>query len=663
MPSSGAIRAGRAFVELFADDSKLRRGLKSASRKLSAWGASVRQFGTRLAGVGAAITAPLIGASKVFAKIGDDLDKMSQRTGIGVEALSELSFAAEQSGADLDALANAVLRMNRRLGRITAGQGSGQQVKAMEALGLSAQTLERLDTEERLLAIADAMAAMKDPAEAAGLAQRAFGSSVDQVLPLLLQGADGIKSLKREARELGLTISGEAASQAAKFTDQMNVLAKVIKITVFQIGSKLAPTLIDATKKMVSFAAGVRDWIGENKDLIVLIFKVGSGLVAAGTAVIALGAALSGMGVILGTVASALGLVGTAVAALLSPLGLVTAAIAGIGLAFLKLTDVGQKVLRWLGKRFDAFANVALDAFGAIRDALAAGDIAAAARVLWASMKLVWAGGIDYLRGMWIKFSSALQRIGAEAFSGLNVAWEETMHGIQIGLIHATGAMRKTWATFVAGWKLSIEAFAGFFAKRWADIKGAMDENFDVDAAKSTIDQSTKAAIAKIGQEQIDAIAEADKSRDARLKAEGQKHRRELAEIGKQYNALQDDIDASARKRMEGLGDEVKRAKADLRHAIDQAHRARKGIDDHADQLPGGDDDFAKMIADAVYAIDDGIAAMETANRGTFFANEAASLQTTTVDQLKRLIRIEQDAARDTKRIEQHLREPQEFGA
>ena len=30
MPSAGGIRAGRAFVELFADDSKLLRGLRRA---------------------------------------------------------------------------------------------------------------------------------------------------------------------------------------------------------------------------------------------------------------------------------------------------------------------------------------------------------------------------------------------------------------------------------------------------------------------------------------------------------------------------------------------------------------------------------------------------------------------------------------------------------
>ena len=209
MPPTNAtsgVPAGRAFVELFADDSRLVRGLRRAQRKLRAFGTAVRGIALKMAGLGAAITPPLAAASKVFASAGDDLDKMAKRTGVSVEALSELGFAAEQSEADLNALANAVLRMNRRIGRIRAGQGTTTQVEAMEALGLSAEALSKLSPEQTLNAIADAMAAMEDPTQAAGLAQRAFGTEVDKVLPPLLQGADGMDKLRGQARKLGLTI-------------------------------------------------------------------------------------------------------------------------------------------------------------------------------------------------------------------------------------------------------------------------------------------------------------------------------------------------------------------------------------------------------------------------------------------------------------------------
>ena len=66
MSTSSTIRAGRAFVELFAlrltqgktDDSKLVRGLKSAERKLKAFGTAVKDIGRKPAAVGAAVAAP-----------------------------------------------------------------------------------------------------------------------------------------------------------------------------------------------------------------------------------------------------------------------------------------------------------------------------------------------------------------------------------------------------------------------------------------------------------------------------------------------------------------------------------------------------------------------------------------------------------------------------
>ena len=45
MASTQGIRAGRAFVELFADDSKLVRGLRRAEKRLKAFGPIPRRWG------------------------------------------------------------------------------------------------------------------------------------------------------------------------------------------------------------------------------------------------------------------------------------------------------------------------------------------------------------------------------------------------------------------------------------------------------------------------------------------------------------------------------------------------------------------------------------------------------------------------------------------
>ncbi len=49
--SAQGIRAGRVFVELFADDTKLVRGLRAAERKLKAFGTGLQSVGKSMLGL------------------------------------------------------------------------------------------------------------------------------------------------------------------------------------------------------------------------------------------------------------------------------------------------------------------------------------------------------------------------------------------------------------------------------------------------------------------------------------------------------------------------------------------------------------------------------------------------------------------------------------
>src|SRR5580704_17777237 len=120
MAGAGDIRAGKATVELFADNNALSRGLKAADAQLKSWGKSITKVGTSLAALGSASMAAdmakltaAFGAAVEFGNIGAELEHMSQRTGIAVESLSLLKFAAEQSGIGLEDLETGIKRMQK----------------------------------------------------------------------------------------------------------------------------------------------------------------------------------------------------------------------------------------------------------------------------------------------------------------------------------------------------------------------------------------------------------------------------------------------------------------------------------------------------------------------------------------------------------------------
>ena len=65
--------------------------------------------------------APLVASAKLFIGYGDQVAKMAKRTGLSVEALSELQYAAGQSGVEVATLENGLRRMQRSI--YDAGRG------------------------------------------------------------------------------------------------------------------------------------------------------------------------------------------------------------------------------------------------------------------------------------------------------------------------------------------------------------------------------------------------------------------------------------------------------------------------------------------------------------------------------------------------------------
>lgn len=167
------IRAGRAFVELFADDSKLVRGLRRAEKRLKAFGDRIRNLGLKIAGLGAAMLTPLIGAAKAFSSMGDQVAKMAKRTGLSVETLSELRFVASQTGTDFESLEMAFRKMQRSI--YDAGRGLSTTVDALEDLGLTFQDLDGLSPEDQFKLLADRISQVEDPTRKAAIAMSLFG--------------------------------------------------------------------------------------------------------------------------------------------------------------------------------------------------------------------------------------------------------------------------------------------------------------------------------------------------------------------------------------------------------------------------------------------------------------------------------------------------------
>ncbi|NUQ51008.1 MAG: phage tail tape measure protein, partial [Phycisphaerae bacterium] len=292
MANTQGIRAGRAFVELGVSD-KLTKGLRAAQKRLEAFGAGLRSIGTRMTALGAGILAPLAASAKTFANMGDSLDEMSARTGVSVETLSELALAAELSGADLETLEIGIRKMQKAI--TEAASGSKSAIDALAQLGLNVQDLVDLSPEQQFKLIADRISKIDDPTRRAALAMEIFGKSGTRLLPMLQDGAKGLAKFQEQARALGLTVSTQAAKDAAVLADALDTVWRVLKQAVFTIGSALAPTVTELANKVTRAVVAFMTWVKENNALVVTVFQVAAGVAAAGAALITLGVAASAL--------------------------------------------------------------------------------------------------------------------------------------------------------------------------------------------------------------------------------------------------------------------------------------------------------------------------------------------------------------------------------
>lgn len=404
MSAGGNIRAGGAVVELLLRDRGFRRGLNRASRQLQSFGSATARLGAGPLAAGAAGLSAISAAALSFGRQADRIDAASQATGIAAETLSELGFAARRSKTSLDELVPAIQRMNRRLGRITAGQGTSTQTEAIEALGLTAERLRRMDPAERFFRLADAIATHGDASEAAGLAQRAFGTSIDALIPLMSRGADGIRELMGEGRRLGQTITGGDAAAGGALLDALGSFRDVLSDAAFEIGAAVAPAMERAASAAATVGAGINRAIRENRAAVVSFAQLSAAVAGTGAAIVAAGLAIKVLGFALG-----------GIAALISPVSLCVAAIAG-GLATLEATTGAVSgVISALGDRLRFLVPIAQETGRGIAEALAAGDVAAAADVLWAGVELAFVRGSNRI----LRFMDAFQTSVAQQISGV----------------------------------------------------------------------------------------------------------------------------------------------------------------------------------------------------------------------------------------------------
>lgn len=240
-----------AKVVLSAAD-QTKAAFQSAQKNLQSIGETAATLPAKFGTIGLALTAAFTAVSyKGAIDTLDKLDDLAEKTGIAAEQLSVLRYAGEVVGTPLEAIATGAKKL--AVSMTEAAAGGKEATATFAAMGVSVKDSQgALKTQDQLLLdLADKFAGYEDGAGKAALAQRIFGKSGVDMIPLLNQGSDGIRRLRGEAEGLGAVYGGDLAKQAANFNDNLKRLGLAAEGAKISILGGLLPAINELLNQLI----------------------------------------------------------------------------------------------------------------------------------------------------------------------------------------------------------------------------------------------------------------------------------------------------------------------------------------------------------------------------------------------------------------------------
>jgi hypothetical protein len=194
---------GALRVTLGADTAAFDRGLKKAETGLSKFAATATKV---LGALGVAFGAQAFaGMIKGTMDAIDAQAKLARAIGGTIAGLQGLERSATRSGIQSSEMTAAVTRLNQALGKaIIDGKGTDGVFKR---LGISAQALSRMDVDERLIAISDAMKAAGMSTQEMSATLRELGIRQTSMVTLMQGGAEEIRRSRQAIQEYGAALT------------------------------------------------------------------------------------------------------------------------------------------------------------------------------------------------------------------------------------------------------------------------------------------------------------------------------------------------------------------------------------------------------------------------------------------------------------------------
>jgi len=614
--SAGAVRQGRVFVEIGADPKQFLSAVGQVNRQIGDMGKSMSAMSQQVAGGLRPITAiesSLLDFIESTSQGGRDIVEEMRPVGdASVDAskgMELLAFAAKGATYELEDGSRALNEFEQRLARAIAADGA-EGKRLLQTMGIvaagSSSALADIGSAAEQVRVQ--MAATGKTAVEVGIKLTAIGTAVVAPISAAVAqfgnlrdvirdiqtyaglSANDIGGLIKAAAELGIVLDQRTAVAALQLAASMSKMRLAMTGVAVTIGSIVAPEFTGFAEAVARVAKRASEFIRANRQIITVSLALGSVVLGLGVALTFVGGAMKSFATSTSFLVSPITLLVTqsaALAANVARLGvafvaanpvaaILTAALVAGGVAAVQaaggfaglasiLSGAFKSAVDAVAATFPNLTEIVGTTIAGSYNAIAAGDFAGAANILWAGTKAAWTAGTSALMGVLDPWIETAQNAWGDMGTTLAVMWEQmwvTLATSDWGQ-YLLGAFDNIINSVMGLW----DSLVGSIQKGWAYVQGTFKAGFDVDAEIKRIDAENTARAQQRSQDRpgfAGRVGISDEEK-ARIAAESQA-RIDAIVAGNQDNR-QRRADAT-RERAQERPKEVAAAIDDLKNAV-----------------------------------------------------------------------------------------------
>jgi uncharacterized phage infection (PIP) family protein YhgE len=201
----------------------------------------------------AAVGVGLLKMTLEAAEAADELNTLSDKTGLSTDELQKLQYAAGTVDVSVETVAGAMGKMSKQMA--SAADGSKSAQAAFEKLGVSVQNDDGTfrDRNQVFKESIKALGKITDETERDAAAMAIFGKSATELNPLIKGGADALEELGAHAEEAGLILSGDTLDSLAGLADRFDVLKQTVGLAGQQFLAQFAGPLTDGINTLIGY--------------------------------------------------------------------------------------------------------------------------------------------------------------------------------------------------------------------------------------------------------------------------------------------------------------------------------------------------------------------------------------------------------------------------